>query len=354
MIKLDSSCKYYLYWIHRKGHKNILTEGYIGITCDLDKRFWKHNSDSKKDSQTIISRALKKYDDIEYTVLCVGGVDYITELEFKLRPNKGIGWNINIGGDKPNLGLKRSIHSRRKASDKTITITKIDVIKFLIEYYILNKTMKEIAGSFNISKDSVSNHIRGKLFAYKDLDKYRKRLHNFHKKYISTKTKDIITEGLYNEILNDRDSGKDFKVLSQKYKISQSTIQRLCNGKLAFTKNFKSYRITQTHLNKLTYQGKTKTIRGWAKELSIKTSLIYDRIHQKMPIEKILSKENLILKNHVREITYKGETHSMAEWSRITGINYHALKGRLNNNWPIKEALTLPVNLNNRNIRKRE
>ena len=43
--------------------------------------------------------------------------------------------------------------------------------------------------------------------------------------------------------------------------------------------------------------------------------------------------------NH--RLTFNGETHTMAEWSRITGIPYHRLKDRINKlGWDVRRALT--------------
>ena len=42
-------------------------------------------------------------------------------------------------------------------------------------------------------------------------------------------------------------------------------------------------------------------------------------------------------------ITYRGETHTLMEWSEITGINYDCLKTRINTlKWSIEKALTTP------------
>lgn len=42
-------------------------------------------------------------------------------------------------------------------------------------------------------------------------------------------------------------------------------------------------------------------------------------------------------------ITFNGETHTLAEWSRLTGINYMSLKTRLQRGWSIEKALTEPI-----------
>ena len=43
-------------------------------------------------------------------------------------------------------------------------------------------------------------------------------------------------------------------------------------------------------------------------------------------------------------IEFNGETHCLAEWSRITGIPPTTLKRRLSRNWNTKDALTKPLN----------
>lgn len=44
-------------------------------------------------------------------------------------------------------------------------------------------------------------------------------------------------------------------------------------------------------------------------------------------------------KRNNRFIEYKGEKHTIAEWSRITGINKNTILDRLNNNWDTAEIL---------------
>lgn len=43
-------------------------------------------------------------------------------------------------------------------------------------------------------------------------------------------------------------------------------------------------------------------------------------------------------------ITYKGETHTTAEWAEIIGISLSGLHKRLKNNWSLEDALTKPAN----------
>ena len=42
-------------------------------------------------------------------------------------------------------------------------------------------------------------------------------------------------------------------------------------------------------------------------------------------------------------ITYNGETHTIAEWSRITGIPKYSISYRVKNNWEVSRMLTQPI-----------
>lgn len=44
----------------------------------------------------------------------------------------------------------------------------------------------------------------------------------------------------------------------------------------------------------------------------------------------------------VHRITFRGESHTLREWSEITGISLQALRGRRNRNWPLGKMLTTP------------
>ena len=44
-----------------------------------------------------------------------------------------------------------------------------------------------------------------------------------------------------------------------------------------------------------------------------------------------------------RRVTFRGETHTVAEWARIIGMPRDTLKCRLHHGWPPERALTTPV-----------
>lgn len=45
-------------------------------------------------------------------------------------------------------------------------------------------------------------------------------------------------------------------------------------------------------------------------------------------------------RSYTRQITWRGQTHCLSEWSEIVGINADTIKSRLNVGWPVEVALT--------------
>lgn len=48
-------------------------------------------------------------------------------------------------------------------------------------------------------------------------------------------------------------------------------------------------------------------------------------------------------KTNTYRLTFNGETHTITEWSEITGINRSTLNNRHNRGWSIEKMLTMPV-----------
>lgn len=90
----------------------------------------------------------------------------------------------------------------------------------------------------------------------------------------------------------------------------------------------------------------SKNFIEWALENGYSDELTIDRINVngnyepsncRWATQKV--QQNNKSSNHL--FTYKGETHTLMEWSEITGINYGTLKNRLcRYNWTIERALT--------------
>lgn len=92
----------FVYWIKRKEHTCILSEGYIGISARPDYRYQQHKYFS------LLEKYFKNYrsdfrdamtqEETELMVLLKGSRQYCLEIEEKLRPDWAIGWNLARGG----------------------------------------------------------------------------------------------------------------------------------------------------------------------------------------------------------------------------------------------------------------
>jgi len=106
---------YKIYWIKRSEHTDIYSQGYVGITKDFDNRIKAHKKNRKK---TPLTDAIKTYgfDNLEIDI-----VDYADcledalKIEAKYRPDQGIGWNLQKGGE---LGVEPEWYNNPENSAK--------------------------------------------------------------------------------------------------------------------------------------------------------------------------------------------------------------------------------------------
>jgi predicted GIY-YIG superfamily endonuclease len=99
-----------VYWIRHKDHTDMFSQGYIGISKNIEKRFEQH---FKRTKNRHLKFAIEKYGEenlIKQQIL-VADESYCLDIELKLRPNKDIGWNCTLGGGKPPVALKGRKHS---------------------------------------------------------------------------------------------------------------------------------------------------------------------------------------------------------------------------------------------------
>ena len=89
-----------VYWIHNPEHTDMFTQGYIGITKDIKKRWSDH---AKRTANNHLLHAIKKYgwDSLVKEVVLVADEAYCLMVEAKLRAEDKIGWNISKGGGMP-------------------------------------------------------------------------------------------------------------------------------------------------------------------------------------------------------------------------------------------------------------
>lgn len=87
-----------IYWIHYKDHTDPYTQGYIGVTNNLDRRLYEHASTHSKCKH--VKNRLNN--GAVVTILhYVTSLDEVLYLEEKYRPSDNIGWNICKGGGYP-------------------------------------------------------------------------------------------------------------------------------------------------------------------------------------------------------------------------------------------------------------
>ena len=120
-----------VYWIHHPEHTNMFTQGYIGVSKELKRRFSSHRA---KPSNLHMKHAITKYgwDTLIKEVMVIASKEYCLDVEIKLRPADKIGWNVVLGGGNPPIsrrsGFKhtdeakeknRQAHLGKKASEET-------------------------------------------------------------------------------------------------------------------------------------------------------------------------------------------------------------------------------------------
>jgi hypothetical protein len=93
-----------VYWIHSSEETDIKTQGYVGITKDLERRIREH------------SRKLDLIDNRVVDIYLCGELSYCKEVEKTLRPHRNIGLNISEGGGMPPdaTGIRRSVETKEK------------------------------------------------------------------------------------------------------------------------------------------------------------------------------------------------------------------------------------------------
>ena len=101
-----------VYWIRATHHSDVTSEGYVGVSRNANKRWsyghkWAHAKGRHENPR--LSNAITKHgwDKLVKTVLVIADESYCYELEQKLRPTEGIGWNLAVGGCKPPVTKSR-------------------------------------------------------------------------------------------------------------------------------------------------------------------------------------------------------------------------------------------------------
>ena len=119
-----------VYWIHHPTHTDMFSQGYVGVSANAERRFTQHLY-SKQNRH--LRFAIEKYgwDNLIKAQVLIADEGYCLDIERKLRPADGVGWNLVMGGGKPppsyghkrlvgntiNKGRKHSVEARQKRSE---------------------------------------------------------------------------------------------------------------------------------------------------------------------------------------------------------------------------------------------
>jgi len=105
-----------VYWLSTKEFSNPYSEGYVGVTTDLDNRVMQHWFSTKSKTRKYFEQYGRS--NIIVTVLFEGTAEQCYAKEAELRPQMYIGWNIQIGGKLPYVfdctGRKHSESTKAK------------------------------------------------------------------------------------------------------------------------------------------------------------------------------------------------------------------------------------------------
>jgi hypothetical protein len=92
-----------------------------------------------------------------------------------------------------------------------------------------------------------------------------------------------------------------------------------------------------------THEGLTLTIREWAEHTGITKDRIHIRMSEGMTIAEAIAKSREAMAKAIapRTVTFNGETLTIAQWAKRTGVPVHTLHYRFAN-MTIEEAVTRP------------
>lgn len=88
-----------------------------------------------------------------------------------------------------------------------------------------------------------------------------------------------------------------------------------------------------------TYKGKTQSEMQWAEEYGLSYGTLKTRLENGWDFEKALT--NPVVHNEIL-IEYDGQTHPLKRWARIYGVCPTTLKGRLDRGWSFEDAISIP------------
>ena len=112
-----------VYWIAHKDHTDIFSQGYVGVSNNVEYRWNTHKS---LKTNVHLKNAINKYgwDNLVKKVVLIGEEDYCLEIESKLRSEDRIGWNLTKGGGKPPSSLGKKFGAKTPETKAKISLAK--------------------------------------------------------------------------------------------------------------------------------------------------------------------------------------------------------------------------------------
>jgi group I intron endonuclease len=112
-----------VYWIHHPEHTDMFSQGYIGISCSVKKRWTDHKN---RGHNRHLTNAIAKYgwDNLVKQVILVSDESYCLDIESKIRPDSSIGWNIVAGGGKPPSSLGKKFGPMSESAKAKVSVSK--------------------------------------------------------------------------------------------------------------------------------------------------------------------------------------------------------------------------------------
>ena len=99
MEKSDLTC---VYWIRKIEHTNIYTEGYVGVSTNIERRWREHITEARanRHPNSFLGNAINKHypDNLVFEIVYLSNEDTCYNYAEMLRPETNIGWNLRSGG----------------------------------------------------------------------------------------------------------------------------------------------------------------------------------------------------------------------------------------------------------------
>ena len=99
MEKSDLTC---VYWIRKVEHTNIYTEGYVGVSTNVERRWREHITEARanRHPNSFLCNVINKHypDNLIFEIVYLSNEDNCYNYEEMLRPETNIGWNLRSGG----------------------------------------------------------------------------------------------------------------------------------------------------------------------------------------------------------------------------------------------------------------